>query len=107
MEEFSPIRDLSPYARELFTELTNRAMEHGSDIPCTNAPDLYFPDYDNAVGMKMVFTAKALCLACPLVALCAEYGIEGNEQYGIWGGLTSNERRLIRSRSQQGRRVAA
>ena len=34
---------------------------------------------------------KRLCFACPIWRNCLEYAIR-NEDYGIWGGLTTRER---------------
>lgn len=40
-------------------------------------------DYINAL--------RAICLSCPIWKDCLTYAME-NEQYGVWGGLTSIER---------------
>jgi len=41
--------------------------------------------------------AKLLCDFCPVKALCANYAIVANEQWGIWGGTTPAERKIISS----------
>ena len=38
--------------------------------------------------------AKAICRACPVLEACAEYAVSTGELFGIWGGMTENERRL-------------
>lgn len=38
--------------------------------------------------------AKAVCAGCPVRAECLAYGL--HEPYGVWGGRTTRERRLIR-----------
>ena len=44
--------------------------------------------------------AKAVCAQCPVLALCRDYGLTaGRHEWGIWGGLTEDERR---SRRRQG-----
>lgn len=40
--------------------------------------------------------AKAVCERCTVRQECLDYAIEHNERYGIWGGLTDNERRNLR-----------
>ncbi|MBT1164577.1 WhiB family transcriptional regulator [Bifidobacterium felsineum] len=61
---------------------------------CRNTPD---PDvfYPNAGGD--VSQAKAICDDCPVKTECLDHALRMNEQYGIWGGLTVNERRALRN----------
>ncbi|GAA1240218.1 hypothetical protein GCM10009665_33850 [Kitasatospora nipponensis] len=44
--------------------------------------------------------AKTVCARCPVRAACLEHALRTDERYGIWGGLTAEERAA-------GRRVAA
>jgi len=44
------------------------------------------------------YTAKRICRGCPVVAQCREYALTVREPYGIWGGLSENERRLLENR---------
>ncbi len=39
--------------------------------------------------------AKEICKTCPVIDECREYALAIREPYGIWGGLTENERKLI------------
>ncbi|MGW5397842.1 WhiB family transcriptional regulator [Streptomyces sp. NPDC003952] len=44
--------------------------------------------------------AKRVCAECPVRAACLEHALRTRETYGVWGGLTEEERRtLVRSRS--------
>ena len=36
--------------------------------------------------------AKALCNVCPVVQECLDHALTVREPYGVWGGLTINER---------------
>jgi WhiB family transcriptional regulator, redox-sensing transcriptional regulator len=36
--------------------------------------------------------AKAICAGCPVIANCRAHALQVHEPYGIWGGLTENER---------------
>lgn len=41
--------------------------------------------------------AKACCRSCPVQALCLEYALSwGENVQGVWGGMTSGERRRER-----------
>lgn len=44
--------------------------------------------------------AKALCASCPVINECARHAIAVREPYGVWGGLTEDEREEIYLRSK-------
>ena len=52
--------------------------------------DVWFPEK----GGNIV-AAQSICHKCPHRTECAEWGIK-HESHGIWGGLSANDRRLIR-----------
>ena len=39
--------------------------------------------------------AKSICASCPVRLECLEYSLTVPELYGIWGGLTEQERRAL------------
>lgn len=39
--------------------------------------------------------AKAICGACPVKVQCAQHALSVREPYGVWGGLTEDEREDI------------
>ena len=39
--------------------------------------------------------AKQVCASCPVRAECLEHAITLDERYGVWGGLTQDERRHL------------
>lgn len=39
--------------------------------------------------------AKAICLRCPVISECRTHALQVREPYGIWGGLTEDERTRI------------
>ena len=46
--------------------------------------------------------AKAICANCPVIDQCREYALAAQEPYGIWGGMTEEERREeIRSKTRR------
>lgn len=99
--------EMSPRARDLFVRLSDQAADLGDALPCGNAPDLFFPDMEEPSTLANMNRAKEMCVSCPLVSLCAQYAIEAKEEFGIWGGLSANERRIIRRRLQTRRREVA
>jgi WhiB family transcriptional regulator, redox-sensing transcriptional regulator len=36
--------------------------------------------------------AKAVCESCPVRVQCLDHAVRNGERYGVWGGLTSDER---------------
>jgi WhiB family redox-sensing transcriptional regulator len=40
-------------------------------------------------------TAKAVCSRCPVLQTCREHALQAHEPYGVWGGLTEQEREAI------------
>ena len=42
--------------------------------------------------------AKRVCGGCPVVDDCLTYAIVNNIRFGVWGGLTGEERRPLRRR---------
>lgn len=46
--------------------------------------------------------AKALCAVCPVVQECLDHALAVREPYGVWGGLSINERDSILQRQKAG-----
>jgi WhiB family redox-sensing transcriptional regulator len=42
--------------------------------------------------------AKQICGTCPVRVTCAEHALAVREPYGVWGGLSEDEREAIISR---------
>jgi len=56
--------------------------------------DAFFhPPQERAKGRrKRISAAKAVCKACPVVRQCLDHALETREPYGVWGGLSEDER---------------
>jgi WhiB family redox-sensing transcriptional regulator len=39
--------------------------------------------------------AKQICATCPVLQQCREHALSVREPYGVWGGLTEDERETI------------
>jgi len=81
------------------------------DAACGDVdPELFFPDGD-IVSMRLqlqVKAAKAICRGCPVSATCLSWALASGQEFGIWGGLTEDERhRLQRRLSRRGGLAAA
>ncbi|MEV4161440.1 WhiB family transcriptional regulator [Nonomuraea dietziae] len=57
-------------------------------------PDLFFPVCDDA---RSAANAKKICAACPVRNECLTYALVRGERYGVWGGMSGQERRELRA----------
>jgi WhiB family redox-sensing transcriptional regulator len=64
--------------------------------------DLFFPDPCDFRGIEL---AKAVCAVCPVVAACLAGAIERGEKFGVFGGLTAEERDNFVRRSKRKRAI--
>ena len=39
--------------------------------------------------------AKAVCGRCPVIEQCRDHALAAREPYGVWGGLTAEEREQL------------
>ncbi len=51
---------------------------------------------DGPIGMLEETSAKAVCGECLVIDDCLAYAITHNAPFGVWGGMTAAERRVIR-----------
>jgi len=61
-------------------------------------PDLFFPVGSTGYALVQIDRAKQVCGECPVQDDCLQYAIETNQDSGIWGGTSEEERRQIRRR---------
>lgn len=59
-------------------------------------PDLFFPNGNTGRLADQVNRAKEVCGQCAVRQECLEFAIRTNEDSGIWGGATEEERRTMR-----------
>ena len=45
--------------------------------------------------------AKEVCGACPVIDACRRHALEVQEQYGVWGGLSEEERLVLLDRGRR------
>ena len=71
---------------------------------CTDVDtNLFFPIGLTGDAIEQTNLAKAMCQSCPVQRQCLEFALRSNQDYGVWGGCTEDERRAIR----RSRRAAA
>jgi len=59
--------------------------------------ELFFPvGAASSRALEQAEGAKAVCRACPVREPCLEFALATNQEFGVWGGLTEEERRPLR-----------
>lgn len=57
---------------------------------CKDVPlDVFFPGPSNGCSYTV---ARAICAACPVRRECLADAVAGDAEYGMWGGLTPDQR---------------
>ncbi len=70
-------------------------------------PDLFFPVGTTGLALVQIEKAKAVCHGCDVQASCLEFALATNQESGVWGGTSEEERRkLRRQRAQRQRRAS-
>ena len=80
---------------------TNEAWQ--AEAACRKIPvELFFPAVEHEAD-----DAKAVCDACDVREPCLEFAITAGERFGVWGGLTPQERRSLVARRRARARAEA
>jgi WhiB family redox-sensing transcriptional regulator len=61
-------------------------------------PDLFFPVGTTGLALVQIEHAKRVCAQCAVAAECLDFALTTNQDSGIWGGQSEEERRAIRRR---------
>jgi WhiB family transcriptional regulator, redox-sensing transcriptional regulator len=56
-------------------------------------PELFFPVSDSGKSLEQAAEARAICAGCAVRRECLAFALRTQQAYGIWGGLTEQERR--------------
>ena len=70
-------------------------------------PDLFFPVGTTGPALAQIDNAKAVCRQCPAQTACLEFALSTNQDTGIWGGTSEEERRKLRRAWVARQRAAA
>ena len=73
----------------------------GNYVPCMNYPDLFFQDLKGPEAIHNQKMAKELCSGCPIINECLAFALKHNEPFGIWGGLSPYERKLLKNKKSK------
>jgi WhiB family redox-sensing transcriptional regulator len=57
-------------------------------------PELFFPEQGGST-----VKARRVCARCEVIEKCLEYALSHQERFGVWGGMSEEERRALEKRS--------
>jgi WhiB family redox-sensing transcriptional regulator len=89
--------------------LANADYTWRRDAICRDTdPNLFFPVGTTGFALMQIDRARQVCDECPVRVDCLDYALETNQDSGIWGGTTEDERRVLRRRyvAEQKRQTA-
>ena len=70
-------------------------------------PELFFPVGNTGAAYQQIEEAKAVCRTCKVIDACLKCALDTNQDYGVWGGLSEDERRALKRRAMRARRSQA
>lgn len=78
------------------------------DASCRSTdPDLFFPVGTTGDAISQIEAAKAVCGTCPVQFECLEFALATNQDSGVWGAASEEERRALRKQRLEAQRQAS
>ena len=80
----------------------NRQAEWDSDewrchAACRDTdPELFFPIGTTGPAVDQIDAAKAVCMKCSALDACLVFALATNQESGVWGATSEEERRKLR-----------
>jgi len=99
--------------RHIVALMWNRAVEWDAEdwrklAACRHTePDLFFPIGTTGPAVEQIESAKQVCLSCEAITPCLEFALATNQESGVWGGTSEEERRKLRKAWLAARRRAS
>jgi len=90
----------------------NRTVDWSADewrdaAACRSAePDLFFPIGSTGPAVDQIEAAKRVCSQCEAIDACLEFALATNQESGVWGATSEDERRKLRKQWLAARRRA-
>lgn len=64
-------------------------------------PELFFPIGTSGPAERQIEEGKAVCRRCPVTRECLQWALETGQDAGVWGGMSEDERRALKRRTQR------
>lgn len=59
-------------------------------------PDLFFPVGNSGPALLQTEQARAVCTRCPVMETCRKWALDTDQEFGVWGGLSEDDRRSLK-----------
>ncbi len=69
-------------------------------------PDVFFPIGSTGQALEQIEAARRICTTCLVSHECLEFALATNQEAGIWGGTTEEDRRRMRKTWSANQRAA-
>lgn len=66
-------------------------------------PELFFPIGNTGPAVAQVQRAKMVCNSCSVKDACLQWALDAGQDYGVWGGMSEDERRALKRRNARNR----
>ena len=101
-----------PCTRVISKSLLENIEDTADDWRCQAAcrdtdPDLFFPVGSTGLALEQIESAKVVCQTCLSLDNCLEFALATNQDSGIWGGTSEEERRMLRRQRTAEQRTAS
>ncbi len=81
-------------------------MDWRHEAACLNEdPELFFPIGSSGPALAQIEQAKRVCRTCAVVETCLNWALTTNQDAGVWGAMSEDERRALKRRTARARRV--
>jgi WhiB family transcriptional regulator, redox-sensing transcriptional regulator len=81
------------------------ASDWRTEAACRDTePELFFPIGSTGTAIAQIESAKRVCNQCDASKACLEFALATNQESGVWGGTTEEERRKLRKQWLAARR---
>ncbi|CAL9348713.1 Transcriptional regulator WhiB [Streptomyces sp. enrichment culture] len=78
------------------TPETKRKADWRDSAPChSEDPETFFPTGTGGAWKQVIAQAKSVCARCPSADPCLQFALTNGVDFGIFGGLTEDERREV------------
>lgn len=101
-----PLAGLDKPTAEMFIQVARRAATPSDHLRNTKwrvgalcqdtNPELFFPVGATGLAITQIEQARQVCNACPCQEPCLEFALRTNQDAGVWGGSSEEERRHLR-----------
>lgn len=83
---------------------TNDAWQWQINAACRGMPvSLFFHPWGERGTNRedRIERAKRVCAGCPVIDICRQHAFDVQEPYGVWGGQSEDERRVLLNRHRR------